>query len=72
MTADTLPHQRRTTADRTAKFDYIHFVIVKWKAQYKALLLAISMTSYKHLLAAAKSHCHKLIAGVAEVMILVQ
>lgn len=32
-------------AGTTAKFDYTHFVIVKWKAEYKASLLAISMTS---------------------------
>jgi len=42
------------------------------EGDYKALLSAINMTSYKHQQLPAKSHRHRLIAGEADVMAVVQ
>jgi hypothetical protein len=42
------------------------------EGDYKALLTAINMTSNKHQQLPAKSHSHRVIAGEAEMMAVVQ
>ena len=48
----------------------LHYCEVE--GDYKALLSAINITSYKHQQLPGKSHSHRVIAGEAEMMAVVQ